>query len=68
MTRRPLLLGLLLASVVLAGCGTPDEQEPDENAQSEQESVGEGEVPGFEPALAIGAAAVALVLLARRQR
>lgn len=62
--RTPLLL--LLASVFLAGCGTPDEQEADESPQSEQESVGEGEVPGPGLAIAVVAAAVGAVLLGRR--
>lgn len=65
----PLLVALLLSALLLAGCGTPDEQEGDENAASEQESVGEGEVPsaGVVGTLVAAVAAVAGVSLLRRK-
>lgn len=68
MTRSKLLLLLaIIAATALAGCGTPDEQEADESPQSEQESVGEGEVPGIGVVGGVLAVAVAAVLVARRR-
>lgn len=60
----PILLALL-ATTLLAGCGAPDEQESDENEASEQESVGEGEVPGLEAAGFVLAVVAGALLYAR---
>ena len=61
------LLGLAVVAM-LAGCGTPDEMEADESPRSEQESVGEGEVPGPGTILAIAAVGIAGALFAWKRR
>lgn len=59
MRRTFLWLLVPMVALLLAGCGTPDEQEADENEASEQESVGEGEVPGPGALGVVGAVLVA---------